>query len=75
MYVYLGIETNKQIKDMKTNIRTISYKGQEFTVWSDMMRRGTFATNSLGEEKALRSSGYLSNENSVKKAIKLMYSL
>lgn len=44
-------------------------RGIQFTVWSDLILRGTFAEYN-GEIKALRTSGYLSNPASVKRAIK-----
>ena len=43
--------------------------GIKFTVWSDIILRGTFAEFN-GEVKAIRTSGYLSNPASVKRAIK-----
>ena len=60
---------------MITSTYNVTIKGQEFTVYSDIIRRGTFAKDQNGVEKTLRSSGDLSNINSVKKAIKLMFSI
>ena len=54
---------------MKTNLRFVMVHGIKFTVWSDPILRGTFAEFN-GEVKALRTSGYLSNPASVKRAIK-----
>lgn len=58
---------------MKTNERTINVNGTDYTVYSDFIKRGTYAVNPAGVVKTLRSSGYLSNERSVKKAIKLVF--
>lgn len=58
---------------MKINERTVTVNGTEYTVYSDLTKRGTYAVNPAGVEKALRSSGYLSSENSVKKAIKTVF--
>ena len=58
---------------MKINERTVTVNNTEYTVYSDYTRRGTYAVNPAGVEKALRSSGYLSNERGVKKAIKLVF--
>ena len=54
---------------MKTNIRIVTVLGIQFTVWSDIILRGTFVEFN-GEVKALRTSGYLSNPASVERAIK-----
>ena len=58
---------------MKINERTVTVNGTEYKVYSDYTKRGTYAVNPAGEEKALRTSGYISNERSVKKAIKLVF--
>ena len=54
----------------KRNIRTTSVQGIAYEVWSDYIQRATFAKNTItGEEKAIKSSGYLSNDLSERKAI------
>ena len=58
---------------MKTNERTVTVNGTEYTVYSDFIKRGTYAVNPAGIEKTLRSSGYLSSDKSVKKAIKIVF--
>ena len=57
---------------MKTNSYSVMVYGIQFTVWSDLVLRGTFAEFN-GEVKALRTSGYLSNPASVKRAIKSVF--
>lgn len=58
---------------MKINERTVSVNNIDYTVYSDFIKRGTYAVSPAGVTKTLRSSGYLSNERSVKKAIKLVF--
>jgi len=53
--------------------KTINVEGENFTVFSDFIKRGTFAINSKGERKQLSSGGYLSNENSIKRRIKQVF--
>lgn len=51
-------------------------KGQRFLVWSDYSTRCTYAeTCSTFEQKVIRCNGYLSNENSIKRAIKISFNL
>ena len=58
---------------MKTNERTVVVNGTEYTVYSDFIKRGTYAVNPAGVKKTLRSGGYLSSEKSVKKVIKIIF--
>lgn len=61
---------------MKSNIRKATVCGKTFTVYSDFIARGTFATDEVtSETKCIRSSGYLSNELSVRKAIAIAFHL
>lgn len=58
---------------MKT--KEIIVKGHSFNVWSDFNRRATFAKDENGESKMLRGSGYLSNEITIRRRIKLCFNL
>ena len=60
------------MKTQKTTKRTELVNGVIYNIWSDIILRATFA-EANGEVKILRSSGYLSSTNSIKKAIKLMF--
>lgn len=51
-------------------------QGIKFTVWSDFIARATFAENTeTGEVKAISSSGYVSNDLSIRKAIARRFGL
>lgn len=52
---------------------TVNVGGKDYDVWSDFMKRQTLAKNSEGVTKVLRSSGYVSNESTIKKLIKIMF--
>lgn len=58
---------------MKTSKRQIVVNGQTYLVWSDFNMCCTYASNSDGNTVKLRTSGYLSNERVIKKAIKLYF--
>lgn len=61
---------------MKSNGSTTTVNGIQFEVWSDYIYRGTFAMNSeTGETKVIRSSGYITNELTIRKAIANVFSL
>jgi hypothetical protein len=59
----------------KINIREAQVAGQKFTVWSDFIARATFAENADGVMKAIRTSGYIHNELTVRKAIATAFAL
>lgn len=47
-----------------------SVQGTKYSVWSDYITRCTFAENvETGERKAISTSGYLSKDLSIRKAI------
>ena len=52
------------------NERKVIVNGETFIVWSDQIARRTMAKSSSGEEKPISGSGYISNEGTIKKAIK-----
>ena len=58
---------------MEANVRNIEVSGRNFRVWSDFIKRGTFAQDDKGEVKQLSGSGYISAERTVKKAIRRMF--
>ena len=59
---------------MRSRITMVDKK--EFEVWSDIIKRGTFARNrETGEVKQLSSSGYISNDLTIRKNIALMFNL
>lgn len=61
---------------MTRTVRTFTVKGVEFFVWSDFIRRETYAQNKeTCEIKTLRSNGYIKAERTVKSHIKLMFDL
>lgn len=73
-YLYIKLKNIiKQRRAMRTNVRNIEVKGQQFKVWSDFIQRGTFAENENGEIKQLHGSGYIHAERTVKKAIRTAY--
>jgi hypothetical protein len=61
---------------MKSNVKTTTVQGLSFRVWSDFIARATYAENTeTGEVKALSSSGYLSADLSIRKAIAIRFGL
>ena len=53
---------------MKSRIELVTVQGKEYKVWSDYIKRGTFAEDENGTVKCIKGSGYLSNELSIRKA-------
>ena len=60
---------------MRTNVRTTTVQGKQYTVWSDFIKRGSFAENEAGEVKQIKFNGYLSNDLSIRKAIAYTFAL
>lgn len=61
---------------MKGQSKFTQVSGIEFEVYSDFIARGTFAVNKqTGETKMIKSSGYMSNDLSIRKAIALVFHL
>lgn len=58
---------------MKSASKIITVNGQEFQVFSDFIKRGTFAESLDGEIKVLSLGGYISAPATVKKAIKRVF--
>lgn len=61
---------------MTGTIRTTTVNKINFEVWSDFIKRGTFAKNAeTGEVKQISSSGYVSNDLTTRKAIAIVFHL
>ena len=60
---------------MKSNIKTTTVCGKTFTVWSDFIKRGTYASDENGTEKRIAGGTYLSNDLSIRKAISYAFQL
>lgn len=59
---------------MTGSITTTSVQGQAYEVWSDFIRRCTFAKNTItGEIKSISSSGYIHKDLTVRKAIAIRF--
>lgn len=55
---------------MAGTIRTTTVQGVTYEVWSDFVKRGTFAKNTAtGETKSISKGGYIRNDLTVRKAI------
>lgn len=60
---------------MKSQFKQIQVNGQIYNVWSDYVRKCTFAQNQNGEIKTLKSSGYIINDLTIRKSIAIMFNL
>ena len=60
---------------MKSSIKETTVAGKRFTVWSDYMKRGTFAADENGNEKQISSGGYINNDLTIRKAIAASFGL
>lgn len=49
--------------------------GKQYKVWSDFIKRCTFAEDENGEVKAISGSGYIHNDLTVRKAIACRFGL
>jgi hypothetical protein len=56
-------------------IKNITVNKMNFKVWSDFIKKGTFAENENGEVKMIKGNGYLSNELSIRKSIAIYFNL
>lgn len=55
-------------------MKNTTVQGVPYEVWSDPIRCGTFARNTVtGEVRALSLSGYISNDLTVRKAIAMFF--
>lgn len=61
---------------MATKIERTSVNKVTYEVWSDFIKRGTFARNTeTGETKQISFSGYISKDLTVRKAIASAFGL
>ncbi len=60
---------------MTGTVKNITVGSKVYKVWSDFIMRSTYAENENGEIKCIKSSGYLSNELSIRKAIAIVFGL
>ena len=61
---------------MKGTINQTTVNGKKFTYWADYIDRATWAKDEeTGEEKKISSSGYISNDLTVRKAIASVFHL
>lgn len=67
--------TNTKYSYEHANECTTTVQGETYFVWDNYKRRGTFAQNEAGEVKTIKSSGYLSNDLAVRKAIAASFNL
>lgn len=58
---------------MTGTIKTTSVQGTEYKVWSDFIKRVTFAVNTVTGEKKIISESYLKNDLSIRKAIAITF--
>lgn len=54
---------------MKGQVRICTVMGKQYKVWSDFIKRGSFAEDSDGVVKQISWSGYIHNDLTVRKAI------
>ena len=67
--------TNTEYSYEHANECTTTVQGETYTVWDNYKLRGTFAQNEAGEVRVIKSSGYLSNDLAVRKAIAASFNL
>ena len=60
---------------MKSSAKKTTVAGKTFTVWADYILRGMIAEDEEGNTKRIHSSGYLSNELTIRKAIAAAFGL
>lgn len=62
--------------EITSKTRTTQVAGKKFEVVSDYIYRGTFAKDlETGEEKVIKSGGYISNDLTTRKAIAAAFNL
>ena len=60
---------------MTGRITVHTVAGQQFKVWSDFIKRGTFAEAEDGTVKQISGSGYISNDLTIRKEIAIRFQL
>lgn len=66
---------DKEGTTMKSNLKTTTVAGKTFTVWSDYMKRGTYAEDENGETRRIAGGNYLVNDLTIRKAIAASFRL
>lgn len=54
---------------MKSAVTEHTVMGKTYKVWSDYIKRGTYAMDENGTEKRICGGGYISKDLSIRKAI------
>jgi hypothetical protein len=60
---------------MTGRITEHTVQGKTYKVWADYIMRCMYAQNEAGETKRIHGSGYLSNDLTIRKAIRYAYGL
>lgn len=60
---------------MRSNEKETTVAGKRFKVWSDFIKRGTYAEDENGNEKRICGGGYINNDLTIRKAIAAAYGL
>lgn len=60
---------------MKGTIKTTTVAGKTYTVWSDFIKRGTYAADEDGNEKRIAGGSYMTNDLTIRKAIAASFGL
>ena len=58
---------------MTGTITVHTVEGKPYEVWSDSIKRATFARSDAGEVKAISTSGYVHKDLTVRKAIAIRF--
>lgn len=58
---------------MAGTIHTTTVEGKTYKVWSDFIARATFAEDENGTKKIIKSSGYIRNDLTMRKAIAIRF--
>lgn len=58
---------------MTGTITIHTVEGKPYEVWSDFIKRATFAKNEAGEVKAISTSGYIHKDLTVRKEIAIRF--
>ena len=65
--------TWKGIKPMKVSERKVTVDNVEYTVYSDLIARATYAVDPAGQVRALKTGGYIRTDASIKKAVRIVF--
>ncbi len=65
----------KERRKMTNKMTKTTVDGKVFEVWSDFIKKATFAKDENGDVKAIKTGGYLHNDLSIRKAIANTFNL